>query len=307
MSCLGQDWASYQSAAPPTAGLAFVFVKATEGTGYANPLHAAQVAHGRAAGLVVGHYHYPHMAADPAAEAGFFLASAKPQAGDVLVLDWEGYDAANKGVPMARKVAYKAAWLARVQSLQPAHQVGTYCNTDYLGQDPGGEYGDFLWIATAGRPAGQPGIGHDWLFHQYSTAGGIDRDCCPLTLAELRSWAHAKEDDMPLNDADKAWIKDTVTAALDAARPQFADATWKIRLVSPTAADPKANTRLAGDFLRFGDQHAADIIKAVRAQTAPAITPEQVAVIGAQVAADPALAAAIAEQVAAKIAARLQS
>lgn len=310
--CLGQDWASYQSATPETAGLAFAFVKATEGTGYVNPLHAAQVAHARAAGLVVGHYHYPHMATDPAVEAGFFLATAKPQVGDVLVLDWEGYDAANKNVSMARKVAYKAAFLARVQALQPAHQVGTYCNTDYLNQDPQGAYGDFLWIATAGRAAGQPGIGHDWLFHQHSTAGGIDRDYCPLTQPELKAWAHAKEDaDMALTDAEWKKFGDLIdtklTTALDAARPQFADATWKIRFVSPTATDPKANTRLAGDFLRFGDQHTADILKALRAQTLPALTPEQVGAIAAQVAANPALAAAIAEQVAAKIAARLQS
>lgn len=306
MGCLGQDWASYQSATPSTAGLAFAFVKATEGTGYVNPLHAAQVAHARAAGLVVGHYHYPHMATDPAVEAGFFLATAKPQSGDVLVLDWEGYDAANRGVAMGWKVAYKKAWLARVQSLQPVHQVGTYCNTDYLDQDPQGEYGDFLWIATAGRPAGQPGIAHAWLFHQYGTPGGIDRDYCPLNQPELKAWAHAKEDaDMALTDAEWKRLGDLIDAKLDAARPQFADATWKIRLVSPTAADPKANTRLAGDFLRFGDQHTADILKALRAQTVPALTPEQIGAIAAQVAANPALASAIAEQVAAKIAARL--
>lgn len=201
MGTYGQDWASYQSATPPTAGLGFAFVKATEGTGYINPLHAAQVAHARANGLVVGHYHYPHMAADPVVEAGYFLSAANPQPGDILVLDWEGYDPANKGVSTSRQIAYKNAFLARVLAAAPAHQVGTYANADYLGRDPKGVYGDFLWIATANQPAGQPGIDHMWLFHQYG-ASGVDRDYCPLTTAQLKTWAHAKEVDVPLTSAE---------------------------------------------------------------------------------------------------------
>lgn len=217
----GQDWASYQSATPSTSGLGFAFVKATEGTGYINPLHAAQVAHARANGLVVGHYHYPHMAADPVVEAGYFLSAATPQPGDVIVLDWEGYDPANKGVSTSRQIAYKNAWLTRVQAALPAHQVGTYANTDYLNRDPKGAYGDFLWIATANQPAGQPGIGHTWLFHQYG-ASGVDRDFCPLTLDQLRTWSHAKEiTDVELTD------KITVPKGLWAAEPQTATvADW---------------------------------------------------------------------------------
>jgi hypothetical protein len=194
----GQDWASYQADAPSTAGLAFAFVKQTEGTGYVNPKAAGQVAHARANELTVGHYHYPHMAASAAAECDYFLNHAKPQPGDVLVLDWEGYDAANKGVPWDRQVAYKVAFLARLRAVAPLHQHLVYCSADYLNRDPHGEYGDGLWIATAGHPAGQPGISRSWLFHQYSTAGGIDHDYTPMTPAQLKAWAHAKEiDDMP--------------------------------------------------------------------------------------------------------------
>jgi hypothetical protein len=191
----GQDWSSFQSTNMPTAGLGFAVVKWTEGLTYTNPNAAAQVAHARANGLVVGHYHYPHMANSATAEAARFLKVAKTQPGDFLVLDWEGYDDANKGVPFSKQVAYKKAWLAHVQSAVAHMQTGTYANTDYLNRDPSGVYGDFLWIATADRPAGQPGISHKWLFHQYG-ASGVDRDYCPLTLAELKAWAHSKEDDM---------------------------------------------------------------------------------------------------------------
>lgn len=196
----GQDWASYQDYTPSTAGLAFVFVKQTEGLSYTNPKAASQVATARSGGLVVGHYHYPHMANNPATECDRFLAVTKPRPGDVLCLDWEGYDAANKGVSWTRQVAYKAAFVGRLRAVQPEHQHVVYCNTDYLGRDPKGEYGDGLWIATAGRPAGQPGISHSWLIHQYG-ASGVDRDYCPLTPAELLGWSHAKENDMTPDQA----------------------------------------------------------------------------------------------------------
>lgn len=51
MAVKGIDVSAYQSADFPTSGLAFVIVKATEGTGYVNPRHAAQVTRARAAGL----------------------------------------------------------------------------------------------------------------------------------------------------------------------------------------------------------------------------------------------------------------
>lgn len=191
--CYGQDWASYQSPAPDVTGLSFAFVKATEGLTYVNPRRDAQAAYARLNKLVVGHYHYPHMANTPATEADRFLAVARPQPGDVLALDWEGYDAANRGVTTPRLIAYKNAWLAHVRGAMPTHQVGTYCNGDYLSRDPKGGYGDFLWIASAGKPAGQPGISHQWMFHQFSTSGGIDHDFCPMTADQLRAWSHAKE------------------------------------------------------------------------------------------------------------------
>jgi hypothetical protein len=301
----GQDWASYQPATPATTGLAFVFVKATEGTGYANPLHAAQVSHVRADGLVVGHYHYPHMAADAPAEADRFLAVAKPQPGDVLILDWEGYDPANKGVPFSRQVAYKAAFLARLAAVAPLHQHLTYCNTDYLGRDPDGPYGDALWIATSGRPAGQPGISHNWLIHQYSTAGGIDHDYCPLSPAQLNAWSHAKENTVP--DLTPQIADDTKTLRGDLTK--VTSLTEKDAAGHPAvhpASYYLAHTHYDAVLLNTKiDGLTSQVAALAKNQGAPTLTDAQVSAIAAQVAASPVLAAAVAEQVAVKIAARL--
>ncbi|MEU8968178.1 glycoside hydrolase family 25 protein [Streptomyces monashensis] len=190
MGIYGQDWSSYQSAAPNTSGLSFAFTKITEGLGYINSEWASQRDHAKANGLVWGGYHYPHMANSVQAEANFFLAQVAWKPGDLVVLDWEGYDSANQGVSSNDQRAYKESWLRYVKGKLPHNPVGMYCNTDYWrGIDTTGFYQDFLWIATAGLSARQPGIQAPWLFHQYS-ASGVDRDYCHLgSTAELRTWA----------------------------------------------------------------------------------------------------------------------
>jgi GH25 family lysozyme M1 (1,4-beta-N-acetylmuramidase) len=190
MGIYGQDWASYQGAQPNTSGLSFAFTKVSEGLGYTNPRWVAQRDHAKASGLVWGGYHYPHMANSPQAEADYFLSQVAWQPGDLIVLDWEGYDQANQGVSRAAQLAYKEAWLRYVKGRMPHNPVGMYCNADYWTRvDTSGYFADFLWIATAGRVAGDPGIQAPWLFHQYSDQP-VDSDYCHLgSVDELRSWA----------------------------------------------------------------------------------------------------------------------
>lgn len=75
---------------------AFVFVKATGGVNFQNEFYAQQVAKARAAGRIVGHYHYAHEAslfpvseADPVVEAHNFLNNSDVQPGDLVALDIE--------------------------------------------------------------------------------------------------------------------------------------------------------------------------------------------------------------------------
>ncbi|GAA3267661.1 glycoside hydrolase family 25 protein [Streptomyces lavendulae] len=190
MGIYGQDWASYQVNEPDVAGLDFAFVKIAEGLGYINPKWQRQRDHAKRNGLVWGGYYYPHMANSPTVEADYFLGQVAWQPGDLIVLDWEGYDDANQGVPPARQLAYKETWLRYVKAKMPHNPVGIYCNTSYWrGVDTTGFFGDFLWIATAGRRAGDPGIKAPWLFHQY-TDRPIDTNFCHLgSRADLGAWA----------------------------------------------------------------------------------------------------------------------
>jgi hypothetical protein len=213
MGIYGQDWASYQSAQPDVSGLSFAFVKITEGLSYINPLWKRQRDHAKANGLVWGAYHYPNMHNSDRAEADFFLAQNQWQPGDLVVLDWEGYDAANATVSAADQLAYKEGYLQYVKSRLPHNPVGLYCNTDYWNRvDTTGHRGDFLWIATAGRAAGDPGIAAQWLFHQYSDAG-VDRDFSPFaSTAALRTWALGFATPIPAQPQETDMLDDATIA-----------------------------------------------------------------------------------------------
>jgi GH25 family lysozyme M1 (1,4-beta-N-acetylmuramidase) len=192
MGIWGQDWASYQGSVPSASGLAFVFLKVTEGTGYVSPVWQSQRTDAKNAGAVVGYYHYPHMHNNAQAEADYFLSVVNPAVGEMIVLDWEGYDSANSGVPKAEQNAYKDSYLKYMKSKHPHSPVGMYCNTDYWNNvDTSNFFQDFLWIATAGQPAGQPGISAHWTFHQYG-ASGVDRDYGNFnTEADLKAWVNS--------------------------------------------------------------------------------------------------------------------
>jgi hypothetical protein len=180
MTVKGIDVASYQSTTYATSGYAFVMVKATEGTGYTNPKHDDQVAHGRAAGLVVGHYHFIRPGS-VSAQANYFLGKAKAKAGDLLVLDWE-----DSGVSGANKDAF----LSYVDAKSPLRNV-LYCNKSFwLNKDTTGRYGDGLWIADPDSAPGHPAIQAPWTFHQYAISGGMDQNVGNFaTKADLVTWA----------------------------------------------------------------------------------------------------------------------
>ncbi|MHB9861990.1 GH25 family lysozyme [Streptomyces sp. YIM S03343] len=176
----GIDVSGYQSATPDVSGKDFVFVKATEGTSYINPRQADQAASARAAGAVVGFYHFARPG-NTQAQAQYFVDECMSEAGDILVIDWE-----DSGVSCADKDTL----LKAVKALRPTHKVVLYCNRNFwLNVDTTSYCEDGLWIADYSNTAGSPAIQHPWLFHQYSQ-NGIDKDVANFTsVAQLKAWA----------------------------------------------------------------------------------------------------------------------
>jgi GH25 family lysozyme M1 (1,4-beta-N-acetylmuramidase) len=180
MTIKGIDVSSYQSSSYSTAGLDFVFVKATEGTSYINPRMTAQASHGRAAGLIVGFYHFLRPG-DMKAQARYFVEECASVEYDPLFADWEDSGVSN---------GEKDSFLAEVKKLRGAtHRVGLYCNRDYwLNHDTTSNAGDALWIADY-RTAGKPRIQAAWKFHQY-TDTPLDTNLGKFAdRAALKSWA----------------------------------------------------------------------------------------------------------------------
>lgn len=201
----GIDVSSYQPGAYSTTGLDFVFIKVTEGLTYVNPRWVAQRGTARAAGLVTGFYHYPHIANSPQSEANHFLSQIKLEPGDILCLDWEWY---GQTVSDQQARDYKDTFISYLRDKAPGHRIVTYSDVNnWTHIDRNSNCGDGLWIATGGRPAGQPGIQHPWTFHQY-TDKPVDMDVANFPTAQaLRDWAHGttastQETDMPLTDDD---------------------------------------------------------------------------------------------------------
>lgn len=212
----GIDIAGYQNTTYSTTGLDFVVVKATEGVGYKNPKHAAQVATARAHGLVVGHYHFarPGSMKD---QWAYFLAYADPADGDFLAFDWE-----DTGVSGADK----DTWLRIAKAKAPDHRTILYANRDFwINRDTTSYCADGLWIADPSAPKGEPRVKHPWLFHQYNETGGIDHNVGNFPSREaLKAWATgqpAPEQETTMTPDEKKELATMVADTLMA--PEYRD------------------------------------------------------------------------------------
>jgi hypothetical protein len=180
----GVDISQYQKDTyRPSEADAFAFVKATEGHTVRNPHHDEQVTRLRAAGLVVGHYHWI-WPGDLPAQVDYFAEHANVRAGDIVALDWENPDPV---VPNSDK----DAMLRLLQQRFPDNRVILYTYTGYWRHhDTSGFVGDGLWIAHYG--VAKPGITSPYLFWQYTSVPWDQNWAYFDSRAALRSWATRK-------------------------------------------------------------------------------------------------------------------
>lgn len=180
----GIDVSSHQTSFS-TKGLAFVFVKATEGHTYINPKQVAQAKQARDAGCVVGFYHFL-WPGNITLQAEYFVEKCASHVEDLLAVDWEWTRDRTRASD-----AEKDLFLREVKRLRPQHRVLLYCNRDFwLNHDTTSYAGDGLWIADY-TTMSKPRIKADWIIHQY-TGSPLDKDVADFTsAAALRAWATA--------------------------------------------------------------------------------------------------------------------
>lgn len=176
------------------AGYAFAYIKATEGVGYVSPTLDGQMAGARAAGLVVGAYHYARPGNNPADDARTFAAELRRlsawQAGNLPpCLDMEE--------PAGNAAGWVRAFIDTLRAELGRREVMVYASSSYVTDQLGGEGwaddGVTLWVAHYGRQPGKPGyLSPRVVMHQHSStghvpgvAGNCDLNVCLVDLAGL--------------------------------------------------------------------------------------------------------------------------
>jgi lysozyme len=173
-------------------GIAAVILKATQGTGFVDPTFVPRLADARAAGLLVGAYHYLD-AKSPVDQIGHFLSIVGNTDGLLLALDFEPNEPSQAS---AMQAASAAMAVKTVTGRYPVLYTGRYLLTApnaLLSRCP-------LWLAEYGsRPICPPGWSQ-WKLWQHTDGvlgsapvpvpgiGPCDRSRFAGTLDQLRAW-----------------------------------------------------------------------------------------------------------------------
>jgi|GEM_PF-667202 len=209
MALNGIDIASYQSGIVPAklTTTDFVIVKFTQGIDYLNPYADRQYSQSKAAGKLLGAYHYAE-GRDAKAEAQYFVRSLGNRVGEcILALDWEGNQNAKFGT--GQDVAWCLAWLNEVYrrtGVRPLLYMSKSVCRKYNWSPVAGQYP--LWCAQYGSNAGTDYQSNPWTdssgfgawksdtIRQYSRNGritgysaNIDIDKAYLTAEQWRAMA----------------------------------------------------------------------------------------------------------------------
>jgi lysozyme len=150
------------------AGIAGVILKATEGSTYVDPAYSGRVAQARAAGLLVGAYHYLAPGNQDRA-ATFFLQTAQPIPGMLLAVDHE-----DAGVMLDDLKVFLVTVQMR-SGIRPVLYSGGLIKSQ-LGTGTDTILATFrLWLAeyTTGAPTWPTAVWPEWWLWQYSDTGKI--------------------------------------------------------------------------------------------------------------------------------------
>ena len=237
--------------------------KISEGTGYAWNGAGAALAQGRAAGKLIGAYHYAGVSGqplgDPVAEADYFLAHYNWRPGEVPILDYE------PSVYPADPDGWCAAWLSRVRSrlgVVPMIYLNHYYATVHSKWTKTRALGPGLWSAWYGANNGTPLPGEPsfapWTeaMWQYTSNGSRPGISFPLDLSTFYGDAAAwraygtpgGSPDMPLTDADAVLVANKI-----------------LDMPIGRGGDSQSGTTTLRATLSWSDQHVVDIISAVKA------------------------------------------
>ena len=172
---IGIDVSKYQGAIDfdkvKAANIDYVFIRATEGITYQDIDFAANIESARAAGLVVGAYHFYETNDDPIAQLGNFTNTVSLQRGDLPpIVDIEKLHK-NDDSNLTQNIQAFLDGLESHYGIKPIIYTGRNFANEYMAG-----FGDYaLWLAeyevdAPTLPAGWA----DWTFWQWSQSSTIE-------------------------------------------------------------------------------------------------------------------------------------
>lgn len=197
----GFDVSEYQGtidwAAVAGAGIAFAYLKATEGLSITDAQFSRNLRTSNERNIPRGAYHFFHFNDDPEKQADFFLAAAKPRAGDLPpAVDVETTDGITG---IAQLVDTLSRFVTRVESKLGGKRMVIYTAMAFWNEQMQGSdafSGHPLWIAeyNADKAPTLPNGWNDWLIWQHADngtlpgiTGAVDLDVFQGDIAHLKS------------------------------------------------------------------------------------------------------------------------
>lgn len=161
------------------AGRPFVVLKATQGTGHVDALHATRCEASHLVGLPVGHYHYLNSSGDPAAEARHFWATVHPhflgkwprgRGHDSLSLSHTDFLILDVEAPGMRDAAQKTRQFEQQLHRLSGEPIICYASKSFLLENNLRVTGEKYWVADYPTFPGNIGKGRILWAHQFSDA-----------------------------------------------------------------------------------------------------------------------------------------
>ncbi len=198
---LSHNNANVDLAQAKAGGVQGIIHKATQGTGFSDPTYSARRDASKQAGLLWGAYHFA-TAADPSAQAKFFLRAAQFSPGDLLVLDFELNQASPNNTMTLDQARVFVSTVQDATGITPGLYGGAYLKQQLANTIDETLQGCWLWWAQYGPAPIIPPAWPSWTLWQYTDGhhgnppfsvdgiGACDRDQYQGTPDELQTkWA----------------------------------------------------------------------------------------------------------------------
>lgn len=159
------------------AGIAFVFVKATEGKDRIDPAFARHWRSAAAAGIPHAAYHFYYFCSTPEEQADWFIANVPKEANmlpPVLDMEWNpASPTCRLRPPPATVRALMQRFLDRVEAHYGKRPI-IYTSVDFHRDNLVGAFEDYhFWLRSVAAHPGEIYPGRRWAFWQYTSTGMV--------------------------------------------------------------------------------------------------------------------------------------